>query len=340
MKRLYIENKWKLHSAVVSKKVIKKKKKNKQLIFINLKQLRESEFITITKNQALLRAPEKFSIIENAETMLSYFKAIDDCVKKNFKSVYLNLSEVNYLTHEAILYILSRIYYYNHVNKNVRISGNKPRDEACKTILEQSGFFKFVYSGRSIFNIDKNVYTIESYTHVEPEIAKEVKDFAVDKIKLGHLKNLKPLYATLIECMGNTLDHAYKSTKRSVTHKWWLMAVNDEHKNEVNYIFLDNGSGIPETIRKNYKEHILRFLPIFRDIDSQLILSCLNGEFRTETKAKHRGKGLPSIYKYCKDNVLKNLKIISRKGYVDCGQGKVHELQNNFFGTLLTWTIS
>ena len=46
--------------------------------------------------------------------------------------------------------------------------------------------------------------------------------------------------------------------------------------------------------------------------DAILIKSALEGEFRTSTGQRHRGKGLPSIYDNVRQKYFSNLRIISK----------------------------
>lgn len=51
----------------------------------------------------------------------------------------------------------------------------------------------------------------------------------------------------------------------------------------------------------------------------------------------YRGKGLPKIYEYSKNRNIENLVVISRNGYVDVANGIVKDLNEKFYGTLLSW---
>ena len=134
--------------------------------------------------------------------------------------------------------------------------------------------------------------------------------------------------------MANTKNHAYNITRKD--QKWWLISCYDEDSKKVNFTFMDNGDGIPFTLRKNIIERFFDPL-IKKQNDGKLILSALKGEFRTRTKKHYRGTGLPKIFSYSKEKQIENLIIISNKGYVDCDSEQSKELSRKFFGTLLSW---
>lgn len=117
------------------------------------------------------------------------------------------------------------------------------------------------------------------------------------------------------------------------------MASFDEKSNRVHFTFLDNGFGIPLTIRRRFGEKIRRLLGA-EVRDGDLIKSALKGEFRTRTRAVYRGKGLPQIFQTAQSKKIENLILLSKKGYVDCcPMLETKELNVSLYGTLLSWDI-
>ena len=121
--------------------------------------------------------------------------------------------------------------------------------------------------------------------------------------------------------------------------EWYLYVENkDEH---LAFVFLDTGSGIPNTVAKKFTEHILDY--VVRNKDSDYIHSVLRGDFRSATKMSNRGNGLPDIYNHCKEGYIQNLKIISGKGFfAHYGNNDiVRELNCDALeGTLFYWEVS
>src|SRR5699024_953534 len=110
------------------------------------------------------------------------------------------------------------------------------------------------------------------------------------------------LYDILYEMMINTNEHAYSSDTFLLNNWYVYVALEDE---KVKFSFLDTGIGIPKTVNKNFFEKI-NLLGLKND--AELILSALNGEFKTATKQVYRGKGLPKFTKYNKIGKIQNFK--------------------------------
>jgi anti-sigma regulatory factor (Ser/Thr protein kinase) len=341
MKKVYQNQKWIDYSLRRACKELKRKQRKRKELkrqnkTTNIKTLINYP-IEKKNKQIRIKAPENFSLINNAEETLNFFTAVNSLIKEK-ENIFFDLSTIGDITTDAILYILSSIEYSRKKYHDVHISGNEPSDNKCKEILRSSGFFRYVYStGEPKLKSDPNVYSIKSNSMVEPIIAAEVKKFAMNNLSRKESTDTKSIYTTIIECMTNTKQHAYK--KESLNSKWWIMASLDQNSKRIHFTFLDNGLGIPVTIRKGFRETVDLLLHggKYTGQAGFLIDSALKGEFRTRTKTAHRGKGLPMIEKYFKEGKINDLIIISKKGYENKESNKVIDLENSFHGTLLSW---
>jgi len=101
---------------------------------------------------------------------------------------------------------------------------------------------------------------------------------------------------------------------------------------------MDIGEGIPATVRKNFAEKI-DFLKIKGE--DKYVISALNGEFRTSTSKKYRGKGLPKIRKFCSEDKIQNMRIITNRADISVGQDSYESAELNIplQGTLYYWQI-
>jgi hypothetical protein len=330
MRKLYQKEKWKKHSRAVQRKILRKSRKKSQK--------HGSDIIPAQKRKShkpiFVVAPVNYSLLDNTEEMLVFYDKINDLAKTGHR-VFLDLRGVRNITYDALLYTLSLIDYFNAKYEPFYIEGNQPLDAQCAKIFNESGFNKFVNTRTFTWpNID--VLSIERGESTEPVIAAEVKKFSADHLKASSSQDMKSqnLYNTLVECMNNTVGHAYKDVSRSLKPKWWIICYFDKLKGRVVFTFLDNGSGIPSTVRKNFLERVPS-----NTADGKLIVSALNGEFRSETRKKNRGLGLPEIYSYQKEKQIEDLVIISNKAKVVVGDDmKVTNLENKFHGTLLSWS--
>lgn len=348
MKRKYTSSKYKRRSKILLKKRKHKQRKRKKLILIRKKKLlrikneylrhKHSNIRTSQKGKQLsISAPEDFSIVNNINEMMDFFDEVYMHVIDGRKRILLDLSRIKTLTPDALLYLLSLLEYYTQELKFKKISGNYPSEPNILKIFEESGFTKYVLADASHRKRSENILSIESHDLVQGKTAKKVVDFTKNKLKTFTPSHSRSLYATLIECMANVKNHAYSDKKRIHPPKWWLIAHHDETENKIKFVFLDNGVGIPSTIHKKFDEVFKKTLGF--NNDSQLILSVLDGDFRTRTKQEWRGKGLPKIFEYFQQKRIENLIIISNKGFIVANGRKTITFDRKFRGTLLSWDI-
>ncbi len=346
MKKVYQSIEWKEHSARISRRRLKRKQENKskraKIASFAERPLYLPKRVTYAdrvkkRRKVELKAPANFSIINNPDETLSFFRDYYRHVRED-RRIFFDMSDVSQMTEDAILYMLSRFHYSEKAMGHDYVSGNVPQNLRCRELLMESGFYDHVnYSGR-ITTGENNIFKIETKVLVDGQVAKGVVDFVKGHLKANNIVSLRSIYPTLIECMANTRNHAYETGMEKFS-KWWIVAMYGRETDSVHFTFLDNGLGIPATIRRTFIE---KFTGIWggRD-DSELIASALMGEFRTQTKAKWRGKGLPRIRRYVESNEMERLTIISNNGYVYCDGNDTNtkELGKKFYGTLLSWDI-
>lgn len=336
MKYIYKKAKHKAFSKIRSlseakrKKTSKRKRARRNIESNNLSFAQRKSRLPLEPN--LVTVPAEFSLLKNREEVLKFFSEVTKIVRKKCY-VRLNLRDISVLEPEALLYLLAWMDSLEVRGYARYISGNTPKSPALKSLLACSGFYQYVHTSEPLGNSEK-ILKIRSGTNVQNVVAKSVKDFA--QKHLGEFKSKKRscLYPTILECMANTFNHAYKRAKRAERRKWWLMAVMDDAADCVHFTFLDNGRGIPATVARRLE------LSEIKISDSELILSALNGEYRTRTKQNWRGKGLPKIYSYLKSGDISNLVIISDKGHYESNSGMVSYTKTTFPGTLLSWNYT
>ena len=169
------------------------------------------------------------------------------------------------------------------------------------------------------------------------ELAVRFCDFVQQYCNFGMLRT-KRLYPMIIELMTNTHQHAYRNTEKEIMNSnWYIFArhIGDA----IELVFLDTGAGIPATVRKRFFERI-RGLNLTND--ASLLKSVLQGDFRTETRQKNRGKGIPGIYENACDGAIKELCIVSGEGKC-CVQDKIiisDNLCSKLNGTIFLWKMN
>jgi hypothetical protein len=282
-------------------------------------------------------APVIFSLKENIDEMLDFYEKIYENAKIG-QGTNIDMSKVNYVSADALLYSLSIFNSYKQNLKYSRIKGNLPNDTLCRELIVESGFLDYFYLTAEISPIkNPDILKIKSGSKVHGSVIDNILTFAELKLGLNNDKEKmksEGIYSSLIECMNNTVEHAYKSVKG----KWWLISLYNNDKKKVNFTFLDNGLGIPKTVqRKYFSEKLLgKFIPT----DAKIIKSTLEGDFRTKTEDAWRGKGLPSIYDSFKKKQIDNLLIISNNGFFKCDEDLTTNLKMKFRGTLLNLDLN
>lgn len=342
MRKLFQSERWKRYVLKKSRKSLRRRQKRKKAHINRVASQSKITYPNIKKKKGKLEilAPSNFSLINNTEETLEFFNAVD-CSVKQHKNIFFDLSQIKELTTDAIIYILSYLDFARHSHYNYSVLGNSPVDEKCNWVFKESGFYDYVYSKNPVkIKNDPNVYSIQSNNLVMANKAAEVKNFAKKRLNNSNQRDARSIYKNLIECMANTRNHAYLTN--SLYTKWWLMASYNDEQKKVHFTFVDNGQGIPTTVKKRGMEIVREKFgntPIIKLRDSELINSALKGEFRSKTGYRYRGKGLPRIHEEATttEGKIKNLIIISKKGYINCTTGVIKELNKKFYGTLLSW---
>lgn len=326
---------WKKHQNY--KNLIKrtKKKKRKKL---NSKRKR------VAYQQII--APNMLSIINNSEETIKYFNKAIRILKKTenrnkVDALLFDCKNIEYLSIDALMYLLAIIRNFKNVFSGIReVKGNLPENEYARKVFIESGFLNYVNTSINpdIEQEKEKKLKISTGNNVRTDVASKLVDFVIDYFGCTNIET-KFLYKMVIELMTNTHNHAYNN-KNDFIKAWYLFASVNDDKGCIEITFVDTGEGIPVTVAKKMIEKI------FTKKDNQYIISALNGDFRTQTHEKNRGKGLPDIYEHFNKNQIRNLKIISCKGKVELNEkNKVVEnagieLENNIHGTIFYWEIN
>ena len=317
-----------------------------QIININGKDYIESyeKFVSEVK----LSVPEELDIFNNTEETLQFFWGmlrITGCV--NFKGIFiLDFKNVKKLSIDAIMYML--VLVIKNKNSNIEFAVTKPKNSKCKRLFLKCGIGKFLQH-KGDFKEDFNDYfSIVFGNTVDVEKAKSMSDFCHSK--LGVKSNeFKFIYKIFIELMNNTVQHAYIAEKAK-SQKMWFVFIEDT-ESRLKFTFLDTGVGIPSTVQKHEDWSELwntqnDLKNLIEGNDSRFIFSALSGDVRrSATGDLNRGRGLPEIYGYFKnDKFTSNLKIISGKGICKFYDSQrevpiLNDLDSNLLGTLFYWEI-
>jgi hypothetical protein len=286
--------------------------------------------LLVSQKQVII-APPCLSIIENTAETMEFFVNFERSAYV-YHNIYIDLQGVEQITPEAILYILSLLERMKKHPKTINVGGNAPVSQNCRQIFINSGFYDYVGSNYYETPKDNKILSIRSANVVDGEIASQVIEFASGLLGLSRSRSTKAFYTTILECMGNTKEHAY-STSTAKYAKWWLVALYDEEGSKIQFSILDNGLGIPETVRRRWFEKVIGIK------DSVLLKSVLGGSFRTSTGLSYRGKGLPKIMSFKNDKIIQDLVVVSNNGCYFADKDLCVEIAPKFSGTLICWSF-
>ncbi len=337
----YIEWK-KKRDLSIEKKNIKKNNWRK-----NRRRKAEKQKKVGVKNQEhiTLSSPKILSIKENFEETIKFFNKVislmKDKTKNCFYTVHLDLSEIEKITIDAIMYLEA-------IGSNVRDKNKKIVSLKCKLplhseprdLLENSGLMERLEHNISVEEFIKSgEFKIISSSEIKGELGKICVDYIFKDLKRT-LK--KQIYTLLLELMSNTKEHAY--SKEETFKKRWYIYCEQLQGNKFLVTFLDIGLGITKTIKKKWSEKTWSMVKLGKT-DSHYVKSTLNGDFRTETGEKHRGRGLPYIKEIFEGGIIQNMSIISNKGVnmLENKLGKcthnIYDYKEEFKGTLFQWEV-
>lgn len=319
------------------KKELKRRRKRKSNSRSNIKRYSHNKKLIqniAKKKEKVLSADRQFSIRDNPDKTIEFLNKIHDSFLKDMP-VFIDVSTVQNMTIDALLYLLALIDNMKYKEISFHVQGNLPKDIEANKIFSQSGFLNYVDTNTTTISTTKDCVQIYDGKNADPEIAKKLCSFAIEKLNKKRVE-IKELYNTIMEIIINTKQHAYNN---SDLPKWYAYARYDNAG--IEFSILDTGSGIPSTVRKNWLEKInelIAKLPIIQTSDGKLLKSVIDGEFRTKTKEKYRGKGIPMIAEQNRNNYIKNLIIVSNNGYVVVGENE-KDLRSPLKGTLYYWRI-
>lgn len=292
-------------------------------------------------NRKTINPPVHFSIIYNPEETLEFFKKLDYNVNHGMP-VFINMKKVEILTIDSIMYFLAIVKKYKEIYiKGYDLKMNQPENSSCRALLLSSGFTQFAQFKSSSMAPSSQLLSITNGKLADVKVNKKICDIVISNFGVS-LVNIKNLYNIIMELMLNTKHHAYLNSHNTL-NEWYIFVRTLKGKNKIEFIFLDTGSGIPNTIRKTIlettKKWILEKTNMTNFKEWHLISSALEGmDFRSRTGKIYRGKGLPKIQSIYKEGYIQNLKIISNYGYISKDDNK--DIKNYFNGTLFYWELT
>jgi hypothetical protein len=283
-----------------------------------------------------LLAPQDFSFVHNPDRTAEFFRRLESYLIRR-QAAFVDLEQVGRLSHDAIMYLLALVDVYSQTGP-VKIHGNRPGAPGPRETFIASGFYELLSGRTTVVDRSQAHLAIRSGHLAEGDVVGEVVDFVDSCIGPLPAEKRRAIFRVLIECMGNTRNHAYEQGTHYLP-KWWLAGAYDVQRACVQLMALDYGQGIPSTVRTKFAERIGRLFRSSRVSDEKLVLSALRGEFRTRTRQSFRGKGLPAIRQSADACFISELAIVSDSAFVAYSRGDIRSLEIPVRGTLVSFSV-
>jgi hypothetical protein len=277
-------------------------------------------------------APTVLSLITAPDDSASFFRDLQGHIKH--RNVFVDLSNVEVITPDAIALLLAVVKILGD-KRRLLVSGNYPDEPmATETILE-SGFTEYLRTSmppgpRRGAIVRQDLY--ESSTLADGDYARRLIDFAA-KNSSDRLR-LKIAYGHLLECMGNTHQHA---GRRPGEKTWWASVFRDGRRQCDCFTFVDMGIGIFNSVELSMRLKLLSFTGWGRP---KVLKELLEGNIPSSTGKAYRGRGLPSIFRSCAEGKFHRLVILTNDVYADAERNDFRSLRHDIKGVVLYWEVN
>lgn len=276
--------------------------------------------------------PENFSLVENADEVLGYFKQYKELILRK-KKINFDLTNVTNLTPDAIALLIGKIKDKKYSGK-VSLMGVPPKDPNLKKMFLESGFYSHVSSEYQPSKNDNLLLKKVTNYKVENGVAKKASEMAVEHTFEKKVK-FRPIYEILIECMANTNNHADLANEGK--YIWWLFVYREPETKITKFCFFDLGVGIFSSIPVKRHLKLLAKMGINTNVD--LLGKLFSGEISSRTGLEERGQGIPLIFNNSQHPQIKNFVMIANDVYANLSTGKNIKLENSFSGTFFHWEL-
>jgi len=352
------------------KKLKKYEKKKKAIHRKHARDIEKNRLIKQQGKAGLISFPENIDFtkhISNVELLISRFKY---SMKLSSTSIRIDLSKLNNISINGLLYLISEIDILQNKKNNKRFNttngfkynskyGLNKNNNKLKYLLSAIGYWDY-FSMKVPYSIDnttKNKYflSIKSDTISKSHYVADLRDFILEKVNFIKNAEIQDYFDDAItEAMANSVEHAYiKKTSFRTKGKWWLCGHYNKNSDYLEFSFRDYGVGLRKTLEYNSDNKIkslCRTLINSQTSDAEIIKLLVNDKlpkYRGK-KDKIRGYGFKRFKEFSK-NIGYNceMKIISGNGkydysYLPNTEEEIETLTNMNFdirGFLISWKI-
>ena len=324
-----------------------KKQHNKRFLGISSEKKKEqiiqNDFDRQFVGYKFIKAPKLFSLLENAEELLSFIDRVDACFNEK-KKVFIRMKDTKVISYDAIVVLLSKLIQFKA--SKIGFNGDYPYDKNAERVLRGSGFIEYLYKSidnQDTYTLDKNIYT-HANKNVNSALTSKIIEEATHKL-WNEKRRCPGLQRVFIELMQNTNNHA--SNHRKGEKLWWSSIVHNKVEGKVCFSFIDYGVGILDSLKNKESGKFARIINSIKSVlkpnnNADILKLLLEGKIHELIKeqAYNRGKGLPGIYKAWKSNDISNLIVITNNVYANVANNEYKEMNNSLSGTFVYWELN
>lgn len=277
--------------------------------------------------------PNKFSI-SNLEGVLGYINNTYQIGKRDdVKRIWMDMRAIKDIDIFCICLLLAQINKL--ATHKVSCYGNYPDDSLKRKFIIESGFLKLLKTNIEISNdvdYENQMYMVGKSAVESDRISNSVKKCM--KYLIGREEYYPPIYENMIEICANSVEHA----NRQDIDKNWLVSIFKEADGTMRFILTDTGEGILKTLMKKRSDMFSDFVRGRKDHD--VLKRLFLGEYKSRTGEINRHKGLPEIYESYREGFISSLMVLTNGVLFDFDTDQNIQLDNEFMGVMITWTLS
>jgi hypothetical protein len=275
-------------------------------------------------------APSVFNLsYDNCVPVIEFINDLKELGKggKNINIIMENVTEIGEGAISMLLSVINEL-----IAQEILVMGSKPKNKNVNSILEKSGFFRYLKTIVSKDNLHSKNTILRTGSSSTPgsELASEVRK-AMETI-WGVNARCPRLFGGIFEMYRNSCDHAFIDDEGVI---WHLGLSHFEELNLVKFSFVDNGKGIIKTFISGLLKQFVNF---FQD-NTDILTTAFTDGIESRTGLSWRGKGLPAIYEMRLDNIISGLIVITNDVYIDFDKNIRLTLPVSFSGTYYYWEM-
>lgn len=282
---------------------------------------------------------------------MRFFSSIRRSIIDEMAPTTIDLSELQFIMPSSAALLIAEIDRAQRICKgDFKVHLIRSKTERINSVLDQIGFSALCGSKLGKDEVDQaqdelvrhwryatgtrvNDQTERAFTDIQGRLAPALQD---------------GMWVGISEAVGNAALHAYleprgTNRRRMGTKRWWMLSqVRD---GLLGVTVADLGIGIPRSLPLKWPDTTLRQLfdrLVAKGPDERAIRAAMEVG-ATRTGKKHRGKGLPQIWKELRDVPGAMIAIYSNKGALNWdGKNKIEssqEFKDSIHGTVISWIV-